>query len=364
MKAIRLVNLFAFVLCLMATYACEKPNNEVNNNDGSEDIIIPDNEIWYTSTDGKKISFLHPDKFEQNPIISNIYENGKGVIKFQKSLTRIPEGAFECSLESGKKESSPYNLKSVQLPETVDTIIAGAFANCEQLEKIELPTSVSYIGDAAFCNTGIRSIRLPEGLEIIAGNMFMSCGYLSEVTLPKSVRRLMSYCFSVTGLKKIVIPEGVRSIGAGAFANSSLETIEFEGDLAYGTFGQNTFKNTRLKSIVIPGGISSLRAGSFVDCKYLKSVQIEEGVQSITGEFINCTALTEVTTPASLMYMTQSFSSCTALNTLNFKSSAPVDYKLESDMKSLEHIYVPKEAVNIYKEMLPDYARIIEGKDF
>ena len=47
-----------------------------------------DNEIWYTSSDGNIVNPTEPGGFDAN-IVSNTYENGKGVITFDGEVTRI-----------------------------------------------------------------------------------------------------------------------------------------------------------------------------------------------------------------------------------------------------------------------------------
>ena len=58
---------------------------------------IPNNEIWYTSSDGEVIEPYGIDNFGAR-FESNTYENGKGVIKFNGNVTSISNSAFyECS---------------------------------------------------------------------------------------------------------------------------------------------------------------------------------------------------------------------------------------------------------------------------
>ena len=47
-------------------------------------MIIPTDEIWYVSKDGKAINNIDTSAFGDASVISNTYENGKGIIKFDK----------------------------------------------------------------------------------------------------------------------------------------------------------------------------------------------------------------------------------------------------------------------------------------
>ena len=61
---------------------------------------IPNNEIWYTSSDGEVVKPYNTIAFDAN-IISNTYENGQGVITFDDEIFGIGSKAFYyCELTS------------------------------------------------------------------------------------------------------------------------------------------------------------------------------------------------------------------------------------------------------------------------
>jgi hypothetical protein len=91
-----------------------------------EPVVGPaDNEIWYTSTDGNVVTPYATDAFEVN-VVSNTYENGKGVITFDGDVTSIGYNAFDsCS-----------NLTSITIPNSVTSIGNSAFYYCSGLNSI------------------------------------------------------------------------------------------------------------------------------------------------------------------------------------------------------------------------------------
>ena len=98
----------------------------------------PDDEIWYTTTDGNKCDPDKSDVFGAT-IISNKYENGHGTIKFNGNVTSIGADAFQyCS-----------SLTSITIPGSVTSIRTYAFWKCSSLTSITIPSGVTSIGEFA-----------------------------------------------------------------------------------------------------------------------------------------------------------------------------------------------------------------------
>lgn len=99
---------------------------------------VPNDEIWYTSTDGNTVAPY--DATVLPTIVSNTYSNGKGVIKFASDVTSIGQKAFyECS-----------TLNSVSFPYSLITIDNEAFRHCPNIDTIKFGPNISTIGDYAF----------------------------------------------------------------------------------------------------------------------------------------------------------------------------------------------------------------------
>ena len=101
---------------------------------------LKNNVIYYTASDGGSITPYYPDHFGDAVIVSNKYEDGLGVITFDRSVTIIGEKAF----------TSNSRIESVVIPSSVTRIEGSAFGGCSSLESIVIPSSVVYIGGFAF----------------------------------------------------------------------------------------------------------------------------------------------------------------------------------------------------------------------
>ena len=185
----------------MAVLECELP------------VQIQNNEIWYTTTDGALVEPYATDVFGAN-IVSNTYENGKGVIKFSSNISSVGRWAFrECS-----------SLTSVTIPDSVTSIGAAAFGKCSSLTSITIPNHITSIGVQAFVScSSLTSVIIPNSVTLIESGAFAHCTSLTSLTIGNRVTSIESNAFwDCSLLTSVTIPDSVTSIGSEAFINCSL----------------------------------------------------------------------------------------------------------------------------------------------
>ena len=132
------------------------------------------NEIWYTTTDGKKIfpkGVVDSTKFGAI-LISNTYTDGLGIMTFDDDITSIAGSAFDdCD-----------SLTSVTIPDSVTTIGERAFASCDSLTSVTIPNSVTTIGNYVFFNcNSLTSVTIPNSVTTINAYVFTNCNNLEAV---------------------------------------------------------------------------------------------------------------------------------------------------------------------------------------
>ena len=172
------------------------------------------NEIWYTSSNGAVVDPMYAEVFGAT-IISNTYENGKGVIRFDGPVTSIGEYAF---YQSGR-------LTSITIPEEVTSIENGAFCKCYSLAEFK----GKYAEDngrilvvdgvlAAFAPSGLSEYAIPDGVTTIGYEAFRECDNLTKITISNSVKIIDGHAFqNCDNITEITIPDSVTSIGEYAF---------------------------------------------------------------------------------------------------------------------------------------------------
>ncbi|MBR1457665.1 MAG: leucine-rich repeat protein [Oscillospiraceae bacterium] len=163
------------------------------------------------------------------------------------SYVRIPSSATDMNYDDGALGSGAFaecpKLKSAGPIGSNSCIEYGwteipewAFRQCDGLESVIIPDSITSIGMYAFEScSNLTSVAISEGITSIPSGLFADCSSLESIEIPKSVNRIGSYAFSsCSNLGSIVIPEGITSIESGLFYNcSSLESIEIPKSIAW-----------------------------------------------------------------------------------------------------------------------------------
>ena len=108
------------------------------------------------------------------------------------------------------KTQIPYfgfcnTLNSIEIPNSVTSIGNEAFEYCDGLTSIEIPNSVTSIGYAAFyACTSLTSITIPDSVISIGNDAFCYCDTLTSITIPSSVTSIgNSVFYGCDGLKEI-----------------------------------------------------------------------------------------------------------------------------------------------------------------
>ena len=114
-----------------------------------------------------------------------------------------PVELFRYTVWEDHVEITGYNgtEDDVRVPAVIEglpvTVIGtSAFYDCDVLKTVELPEGIESIGYSAFAEAGnLRSIVLPEGVRLVDGHAFRNCARLKSVTFPLSLKEVGWYAF-------------------------------------------------------------------------------------------------------------------------------------------------------------------------
>ena len=356
---------------------------------GITEITIPG-----SVTDWKSLSFFACDSLS--------------TVVIKDGVSKIPEGAFWSSeglskvtfpnsgLEEGIGEDAFHgtNLTEADIPscgylgdnalgEKMQKVRFGSgvkklgeylFAQCKDLESVELSYGLEAIGGNAFSNTKITSIDIPNSVAIIGDSAFSGCGNLEHVTLPGNLKYLGSDAFSLTkwkdnleekmkaegklylvvenvmlgnqpqfvsgedtelslpneqsgdvtaigelemnGVKKLKIKEGIISVGR---INEMYGTEEIDLADTVTRIGRNfLWGNNTIRKVKLSNMIADIPSDAFWGCKALEEVEMPKNLSTIQyGAFWGCTALKQLTIPDTVTTIAEcAFAECSNLSEL------------------------------------------------
>lgn len=115
-------------------------------------------------------------------------------------------------------------LRSVVIPETVETIEDSAFEYCQQLELVICYAPLQSTGRATFllCR-GLTDVLFVNGVKEIDNYAFESCTSLQHVYWGDHLQRIGVNAFNRCGLRQLVIDAKI--VDEGAFNHSALQAV-------------------------------------------------------------------------------------------------------------------------------------------
>ena len=173
-------------------------------------------------------------------------------VSLPPSLERVGAGAFRgCSSLAGVDLPASVSfvdndafdgcssLSSVTLPEGLRGLGSRVFSGCP-LASVTVPASLEstggwFRGDGPFEGSGLSSARLAEGSVRVATGLFGGCGRLASVEVPGTVTSVGDRAFQgCTSLTSLSLPASVTSIADTAFEGCDALTISCpRGSFAY-----------------------------------------------------------------------------------------------------------------------------------
>lgn len=191
----------------------EKMGSEcLYNNKQLESVTIPPKVPYVGSHMLQNCSKLKSIKLHEN--VTAIRDYSLGGCESLESI-ELPEGLETISWGAF---SSCKSLKEIIMPDTVTDLSEFTFSYCQSLEKVKISSGVKKLGTCCFDHTALKSVVIPDGIESIGGCAFRDCAELTEVTLPYTLTSMGEQVFTrCEKLTEVVVPDGVPAFRDYAF---------------------------------------------------------------------------------------------------------------------------------------------------
>ena len=178
-------------------------------------------------------------------------------------VTRINRNAFyNC-----------YNIKSIEIPASINAIYENAFCMCTGLNKLYISDLNAWMNiyfenewcnPLAMCAFGengevylngslLTQIDIPSTTTEIKDYVFEGFTSITQVTIPSTVTKIGSHAFLGCSITSIEIPESVVSIGERAFEAKHLTSVTVNANNPLG-INENCFSNRVNATLYVPAG--------------------------------------------------------------------------------------------------------------
>ena len=176
-------------------------------------------------------------------------------------------------------------LATVNLPSTLESIGERAFEFDSSLTSIALPNGLLSIGKEAFESSGLQSLEIPASVTYIGQEAFMACKSMNPLTVSEDNQ---AYCSLNNVIYDKAIETAVVSIPSGNYGTKTLpNTLKHIGPGAY--------RGCNFSMVIIPEGAEDIGELAFYANTNLQSVVIPSSVNSIGDlSFFNCSSLSRV----------------------------------------------------------------------
>lgn len=223
------------------------------------------------------------------------------------TITGTGETYDDCwwaDINDSANELDKTSIKHIIVEDGITSLGSRLFRKFNNVETIDLPTSLTKIKNWTFQNCGsLKSISIPEGVTEIGNGIFNDCVSLKNITFPSTLKEI-PYLGGIgeddgLNVETIIMNKGIKEIGTSAFSRmNNLKSITIPDSIT--RIGQYAFENcTLLSNLSLPDTITKIEYGAFHNCTSLDKIVLPNNLISLGDDvFENCNI--EITFPLSL----------------------------------------------------------------
>ena len=194
-------------------------------------------------------------------------------ITLNEGLEHIGARAFRFALHN----IAPHQEKLV-IPNSVTYIGEAAFENC-YIDEVVISDNIDYLRNYSFSDCTIWRIHMPARLKRI-GESALYNNLLNNLVLPEGLESIERYAFYNLISQKVVIPESVRFLDEAAFYDSLIDTLEIKAPID--SIPKTAFYHCQnLVKLILPSTIKRIGRAAFYACYRLKDCKLPEGLEEI-----------------------------------------------------------------------------------
>ena len=264
--------------------------------------FLPDGFNAATPASGLSAELILGGHAEKNDVCQRC---GHGFMHYKTRLNEmvmLPKNADFGAVIVSHKNEGDYKFV-IECDGPITRIPSDAFSveqNCLKDDNLSIPTTVTHIGDRAFCRNPFLTGKLviPPSVKSIGREAFMGTDFSGDLVIPNSVGSIgygaFSGCYGFNGT--LTLPKGLKVIESCAFNSCA----KLKGNLTLPdnltSIGDSAFYICRMLTgnLVIPKTVKSIGERAFAGCSgFNGTLTLHEGLETIgKNAFSSCVGLT------------------------------------------------------------------------
>ena len=241
---------------------------------------------WSLNKDGKELFDSSTPITSDTTLYSvwlKIYKDTENNLIYQENI----DGSLTVKGVLNPLVSHPWGCRipAEYEEKTINTIEDGAFSGCYFLLGIEIPSTITHIGECVFDSCSyLSSIIVAEGnknYKIVDGVLYS----IDETSIIQYPPQKSSNTYE--------IPNTVTKISGGAFFSSKLSSVTIPDSIK--EIGDKAFMYSDITEIVLPDNLITIGEEAFALCGNLTKIEIPASVEVIgLNAFYCCTSMNEI----------------------------------------------------------------------
>lgn len=210
----------------------------------------------------------------------------------------------------GETENTNDNSPADNTPVTyyVVKIGEGAFKDCTDLTRLEMPNSVRVID-----------------VEAIAG-----CTGIISLTIPNNLDKICDSAFENSHFGSLAINSGLREIGNRVFYGVVANDIILSSSCLT-KYGEDLFTDSKITRILLPSNLKVIPENTFKGCEDLTYIGFNEALEEIgNNAFAGCKSLRALSLPENLVKVADNAFSGVNINSISFNGPVATEYSLSA----------------------------------
>lgn len=309
-------------------------------------ILVDAGNQYYTSENGvlynKDKTLLHTYPSGKNNWVESEW-GSKDYFRIPDTVTEIEDYAFQ-----------KCKLSEIHMGHSIKTIGASAFENCDNLQTILLPTSVSDISTLAFCDSGLKTVYCEGSAPTFGHCIFPEFPDKATLYCKEDIdgwRTLASDEWNSYLLKEML---GLGECGMDEDYDQLIWTLDPDGTLNItGSWRMKDYSannrapwydlRDKIKTVTFGAEVATVGDEAFADCSSLRQIVFSDIMEELGScAFDRCTSLQEITIPKNVdSIAAYTFADCSSLRQISVSSG-------NAEYTSVDGVLFNKDQTKLY----------------